>query len=326
MNTTFPKLVFGIYPGGAAGADSGIVDGTPGDSGKIEGCLAELQGNARPFVVRCYESPKGPPTPLNFEQYLHSGRLLDLVILYQSTSGDVAEFVRRACELTRRHAEHLYSVQITEEANFTQGPDVVDGPYPNVKEALVEGVVSVKEMLNQAGHSDVRVGFNSTPTFGPAASFWAELQRIGGNDFSSSVDYVGLDFFPDVFRRTASDGEPGDLRRSALAVLECMRNDWMPAAGIGPDIPIHIAEHGWPTAPDRNVDRQAEVIEAIVRLVHENRERLNIARYTLFDLRDAESSSPALADNIFYHFGITREDYSPKLSYYTFKKLVSELG
>jgi hypothetical protein len=105
-----------------------------------------------------------------------------------------------------------------------------------------------------------------------------------------------------------------------------MRNDWMPSAGLGPDVPIHIAEHGWPTAPDRSERRQAEVIETIVRMVYENRERLNIARYTLFDLRDAESYSPELADNIFFHFGVSREDYGPKPAYYVFKKLVRELG
>lgn len=320
------QFIFGIYPGGEAGADTGIVNGSPGDPFHIERCLAELQGDANPFVIRCYENPRTPPAPLHYEQYLHGGRLLDLVILYQSKEGDVAEFVRRACDTTERHLNHLYSVQIAEEANFTDGPEVIDGPYPNVKEALVEGVIRVKEMLRRVGHDEVRVGFNSTPTFGPSSGFWAELRRLGSDAFSHSVDYVGLDFFPDVFRRLPPDGEPGDLWRSALAVLELMRNEWMPAAGIGPAVPIHVAEHGWPTAPDRSEQRQAEVIEAIVRLVYEHRARLNIARYTLFDLRDAESSAPDLADNIFYHFGITREDYSPKIAYHTFKKLVRELG
>ena len=113
----------------------------------------------------------------------------------------------------------LYSVQITEAASFSNGRNVIDGPYP--------------------GRPEVKVGFNTTPTFGPSADFWT---RIGadGEPFVEALDYVGLDFFPDAH------------------------------------VPIHIAEHGRPTSAGRTPDRQAEVIERVVRTVHANRGRLNI--------------------------------------------------
>ena len=333
-STPYALFVFGIYPGGDAGSDSGLVSGPPGNPLEIERCLAELQGESRPFVLRAYErfsdrdNPSRWPTqtPRNYERYLHSGRLLDLVIMYQSESGDIQRYVDFACEVSLRLADRLYSVQVTEEASFTDGPDAIDGPYPGVQEALVQGVIAVKDVLRRAGHSNIRVGFNSTPTFGEKSAFWANIGSRGGREFLGSVDYVGLDFFPDVFRPAAPDGQPGDIRDSVVLVLETMRNQWLPACGIRPLIPIDVAEHGWPTGPARSYERQARAIETVIRTVWELRERLNIARYTLFDLRDADSSTPEVMDDIFHHFGITRDDYVPKPAYQVFRQLIGELG
>jgi hypothetical protein len=327
-----PTFVFGIYPGGDAGSNDGIVTGFPDDPVQICRCLDDLQGGSHPFIVRSYErfSDREHPSrwpvqqPAHYEQYLENGRMLDLVLLFQSIRGDVAGYLQFAVELVKRHASKLYSVQVTEEASSANGPDVIDGPYPNVLNALVEGVKEVKHGLRQIGRHDVRVGFNATPTFGPDSSFWSKIGKLGGGDFLKSLDYVGLDFFPDVFRRLAPDGEPGDLERSARGVLQTMRNEWLPAAGIGPSVPIHIAEHGWPTAPARSEERQAEVIEKIIRLLWAERKRLNIARYTLFDLRDA--TAPGRENDLFRHFGITRGDYSAKAAYATFRSLIREYG
>jgi hypothetical protein len=172
----------------------------------------------------------------------------------------------------------------------------------------------------------VKVGFNSTPTFGAGAEFWADLGHLGGHAFRSALDYVGLDFFPDVFRPVAPDGEPGDLRQSVTTVIETMRREWLPAAGISADVPIHIAENGWPTGPTRSYERQAEVLETVIRTVYAQRERLNIERYTLFSLRDTDSSRPELAGDIFYHFGLTRDDYTPKPAFHVYRSLIAEMG
>jgi len=325
-------LVFGIYAGGQAGGDTGLLAGPTEDPGQIERALSQLQGSSSPFIVRAYEhydentgtNKPACQAPYNFSQYLHGGRRLDLVLLFQSKRGDVAGFCEFVRGMVRRHAEHLYSIQITEEANFTDGPDCIDGPYPNVLDALVQGVITAKrEAMNV--NPAIKVGFNSTPTFGPSAEFWAKLAAIGGEDFRNSVDYVGLDFFPDVFRPVAPDGEAGDLRSSVIGVLELLRSQWLPAAGIPDSVRIHIAEHGWPTGPTRSEQRQADVIETTIRAVWDLRERLKIERYTIFGLRDVDSQ-PESADDIFKHFGIMHADYTSKPAFERYRRLVAEFG
>jgi hypothetical protein len=69
-------------------------------------------------------------------------------------------------------------------------------------------------------------------------------------------------------------------------------------------------------------DRQAEVLDAVIRTVHKLRHELNISHYMLFGLRDADSS-PA---DLFHQFGILRDDYTPKPAYHAFRQLVRELG
>jgi hypothetical protein len=327
--SNFSPLVFGIYPGGFAGSDGGEIIGPPDDPAQIETALRLLQGEVRPFVIRAYErySDADTPsswlqrTPDSYEQYVHSGRQLDLVVMFQSARGDVPGYLEFVRSLIRQHSQRLYSIQITEEANFTDGPTAIDGPWPNVLQALVQGVIAAKAELLKLG-CQARVGFNSTPTFGPAAEFWRNLDALGSQPFLDALDYVGLDFFPDVFRSVAPDGEPGDLAGATLCVLETMRNAWLVSAGIPPTLPIHITEHGWATDPARTPERQNEVIERVIRIVHEMRQRLNIARYTMFDLRDADSAVP----NIFYQFGLMRDDYTPKPAFQTYADLIAELG
>ncbi len=137
-----------------------------------------------------------------------------------------------------------------------------------------------------------------------------------------ALDYVGLDFFPDVFRPVAPDGQPGDLRQMVVVVLRALRESWMPAAGIPASVPIHIAENGWPTSPDRSYDRQAAALKTIIRTIHDYRGNYRVTRYQLFDLRDADSSNP----DIFYQFGILRDDYTPKPVFEVYRRLIAELG
>lgn len=328
------RLVFGIYPGGEAGSDQGMAIGPPDAALRITDCLDRLQGESRPFVVRAYErysDPKNPSrwpaqAPENYEQYWRPDRPLDLVVLFQSARGDVAGYLAFVRDIIQRHGERLYTLQITEEANFTGAPDALDGYYPEVRRALVEGVIAARGELNRLGLGTVKVGFNATPTFGPGAEFWADVGRLGGDLFRAALDFVGLDFFPDVFRPVAPDGEPGDLPQSVTGVLETMRREWLPSAGIPAEVPIHITENGWPTGPTRSCERQAEILETIVRTIHGVSRRLNIERYTLFSLRDTDSTRPEVAGDIFYHFGVTRDDYSPKPAFETYRRVIAELG
>jgi hypothetical protein len=328
------QLIFGIYPGGPVGAETGLLQGLPDDPPRIHNLLDELQGPTRPFVVRCYDSFQDPGSPLaaiasaphNYSQYAREDRPLDLVLQFRSAAGDVPGYLDFVRSIIEQHHNLLYSVQITEEPNFTNGPNVIDGSYPNVQRAVVEGVVAAKTALLALRASHVKVGFNATPTFGPAEAFWSSLKSIASPAFFESLDYVGLDFFPDVFRPVAPAGTPGDLISSVRGILETMRNVWLPAAGIVSHTPIHITEHGWPTGPNRSPLQQAQTLETVIRTIDALRTRLKIDRYTLFDLRDVIHSDPTGQSHLFNFFGITETDYRPKAAYAIVRDLIGELG
>lgn len=323
------SLTFGIYPGGPSGTEAGITTGPDDDPTQIERALALLQGNdGRRFIVRGYEPFRDSPTdrsiarrtPVAMEQYIHSGRRLDLVAQYQSVSGNVEGYLAFVGDQIRRYGPYATTLQVTEEANVVG--QLMDGDFPNVREALVRGVIAAKAAAREYGYTGLRIGFNATPSFAPHDDFWASIGMLGGATFLAAVDYVGLDFFPDVFRPVAPDGEPGDLRQMVVAVLRVMREQWLPAAGIAASVPIHITENGWPTGPGRSERRQAEVVEIIVRTIATHADEFNIAQYTHFDLRDADSDNP----DLFHQFGLLRHDYSPKPAFDTYRHLIADLG
>jgi hypothetical protein len=326
-----PRLVFGIYPGSATGSDNPhVLVGRPDDPSRIQAALGELQGDGRPFLVRVYipyhdtPSARGvtTPTPIDVEQYARDGRRLDVVLQFQSGNGDVdgyVDFVRRQ---VRRLGPIAAGVQVTEEANFTDGPPVIDGTFPNVREALVRGMQAAKDEARRQGFDHIKVGFNAAPSFDPANDFWRAIGELGQRAFVEALDYVGLDFFPDVFRPAAPDGQPGDLRRMVVSILRTMRESWMPAAGIPSSVPIQVAENGWPTGPERTDQRQAAALETIIRTIHDYRGNYHVTHYRLFDLRDADSSNP----DFFYRFGILRDDYTPKPAFEVYRRLIAELG
>src|SRR5262249_22148737 len=178
----------------------------------------------------------------------------------------------------------------------------MDGSFPDVREALVHRVLAAREEARRLGHDHLKVGFNAVPSFAPDDDFWRDIGARGGRRFVEALGYVGLDFFPDVFRPV----EPDDLRRVGVLVPQALRESWMPAAGIPASVPIHVTEHGWPTGPDRSDERQAAVLETVIRTVHDYRGNFHVTRYQLFDLRDADSSSA-----VALRFGVMRDDYTP---------------
>src|SRR5262249_25520009 len=127
---------------------------------------------------------------------------------------------------------------------------------------------------------------------------------------------------PGVFRPVAPDGQPGDLGQMVVILLQAMRQSWLPAAGIPASVPVHVAENGWPTSPDWTYAQQAAALETIIRTVHDYRGNYHVTHYRLFDLRDADSSNP----DIFYQFGILRDDYTPKPAFDVYRRLIAELG
>lgn len=321
------RLVFGIYAGGIAGTDSGIATGPEDDPALINQALDRLQGESEHFLVRAYVqfSGKGGAatdirTPAFMSEYARNGRKLDLVLCYRDALGDTESWIEFILEEIRRFGPALGKIQITEEPNLYEFPG--DGEFfPQVMEALKEGVCQAKQETKRLG-LPVLVGFNSVPCFDPNDRFWTSLRRLIQPTLLDALDFVGLDFFPDVFRRLPSDGSPGDLETSVTAVLQHFRKVVLRTAGVPDSIPLHITENGWPTGPERVEERQAKVVETVVHAIDRLRKELNITHYEHFALRDAASSQ----DNWFYRFGLLHDDYTPKPAFDTYRRLVEELG
>ncbi|MFC8914990.1 hypothetical protein ACFT5C_04395 [Streptomyces sp. NPDC057116] len=314
-------LTFGIYPGGLLGDDKGIVHPVrPDVPDRIAAALDALQGDAAPLTVRAYHSfaatvlPE-PPTPADPCTYLERGRKLDLVLSYREPTGRLGEWLEFVRAAVRTHGPHLASVQICEEPNADL--PALDGSTPNVLNALVQGVIAAKQEARTLGHP-LAVGFNAVPTFDPADTFWSDLSAVADARFLDSLDYVGLDFFPDVFRPL-----PGDqLAEAVTAVLTDFRRTDLPTAGIPDTVPVRVCENGWPTGPGRPEQRQAATLETVVRTVAALAAGLTIDAYSFFSLRDADSG----ADGLFHHFGLLRDDYTPKPAFATYRRLIHELG
>ena len=168
-------FLFGIYPGGAAGNYAGgLAAGVPDDPASVQKALAALQGpDTRPFLVRCYagfSDAAGPAqtdiaSPLGGEQYAANGRMLDLVLQYRSTSGNVAGYAAFVRDAVARYGATTRTVQITEEPNVA-GNAVLDGNYPDVRGAIVAGVQAARLEARRLGFTQLRIGTNTTPLFG----------------------------------------------------------------------------------------------------------------------------------------------------------------
>ena len=313
-------LRFGVYPGGLSGLlDGGVTPGPAEQPDRIRAALDDLHGDL-PFLVRGYlhhrdAAPgvvQAPPEP---EQYAGGPRRLDLVLCFREPGTDLTGWLAFIREQLHRLGPVLAKVQIAEEPS-NPGPGG-DGALPAVRQAVVEGVVAARREADRLG-LDVQVGCNATPTFDPAQEFWTDLGRRGGARFAGALDYVGLDFFPDVFRPVPA----AELGETVAGVLAHFRERCLPAAGIAGSVPIHVTEHGWPTGPDRSPARQAEVLETVVRAVAERAEPLHITTYEHFSLRDADSSQP----DPMCRFGLLDSDYRPKPAFDLYRKLIAELS
>lgn len=315
-------FTFGIYPSAVSGDDQLVLPPVrPDDPDRITAALAQLQGSAPDFLVRAYRSYAQTValdttvTPVSPSQYARDGRRLDLVLCFREPTGALDGWLDFVRDAVRTGGPQLAVVQVCEEPNVDR--PALDGSRPNVREALVRGVVAAKEAALACGRGDLRVGFNAVPTVDPADTFWPEIGRLADERFHASLDYVGFDFFPDVFRPIAADR----LGAVVTAVIGEFRRVSLPKAGIGAAVPIRICENGWPTGPDRSEQRQAQVVETLVRTLAGLREELNITGYSCFGLRDANSAGTSLFDR----FGLLRDDYSPKPAFEVYQRLISEL-
>jgi hypothetical protein len=151
----------------------------------------------------------------------------------------------------------------------------------------------------------------------PDSAFFTDLTRAGGEQFIADLDYIGLDFFPDVFRPIA----PASLASVVQGLLEAHRRDNLAPAGLG-HLPLVITEHGWPTGPGRTAERQAEVLRTVIDAISRTAEALSITGYIHHTLRDARSAGSGLLRQ----FGLMTDDYTPKPAFHVYRDLIDALS
>jgi hypothetical protein len=316
-----PGLTYGIYPG-MTGNELVNTGPVPDDPDRTEEALGRLQDGGRPSFVRSYVIYRGAgqtsnQTPADPVRYARAGWCLDYVICYRPADGDLADWTAFVRDVVRRYRPHLDALQVTEEPNNPRAAAGGDGSSPNVRQAVIDGVIAAKDEARRQGYG-LKVGFAATPSFHPADDFWPDLAARSNPAFAEALDYVGLDFYPDVFRPVPAD----QLRAAVEGVLTHFRRVNLAAGGIPAAVPVRVTENGWPTGPGRPPERQAEVLETVVRTVHDLRAALNVTHYEFFLLRDGDSTRPELG----YQFGLLRHDYPPKPAFETYRRLIAELG
>jgi hypothetical protein len=318
-------MIFGIYPGSVAGTETDLAKGKPDVPPLILKALSELQNSKKSLIVRGYihylgQGKLANEAPENIEQYIADNRKLDLVLCYRADKFNEEDWKDSIKKVIERYGDKLYSLQITEEPNLKVA-FAGDGSFENIEKALLSGVLTAKAELERLQLS-TKIGFNVVPSFNPSDNFW---NIIGSNEFEAfrkALDFVGLDFFPDVFRAVAPDGQPNDLKQSVINVLRYFRNTNLQTGNIPFSVPIHITENGWATGNERTYERQAFVIEKIIRTINEIKIELNITQYELFGLRDVDTANQSM----FCQFGLLKDDYSAKPAFDTYCKLINELS
>ncbi|MBO0962610.1 hypothetical protein J1P26_23215 [Neobacillus sp. MM2021_6] len=324
-------LTFGIYPLSVAGTPFGLAQGEEDNFKKIQMALQDLKGDAKHLFSRTYliYTKKWETKMLSrADQYLHAGLLGDLTVGcgdwtdQQETGIELHSWLEFIRNVIHKYGSHLSSLQITNEPNLS----FMEGSKPYIMQALVEGVITAKQEARKL-NLPLKIGFGSVPeSQASVPDFWDNLAKMGDRLFFDSVDFVGHNFYVDVFDEQPID--LGDIPTCVERTLRNLREIHLSSAGIPVSVPIRVTENGWPTGKnpmtnrERSYENQSEVLEMIIRTIYHLRKELNISHYELFGLRDADSTK----EDLFHQYGILRDDYNPKPAYYTVKKLIQELG
>jgi hypothetical protein len=324
-------IAFGIYPGGGAGTVGPSGRTVPEDPAARLEALDRLRGD-RPFVLHLYDAYTQPadaeavPGWLAAEiaSYTAAGFRVELVLRYRPTAagGDVGGFVDFVRSRVRQLAGRgVTSLQVTNEVNVAGAPDAADGAYAGAADALVHGVIAAKDEARRAGR--LKVGFNWAYQRGRAeTALFSHLGAAGGRRFTRAVDWVGVDAYPGTWGPKLA---PGDLaagvRAATIDAMRTLRRSLLPRAGLS-RAALHFSESGYPTGPQRTEAMQQTVLRTVVGAIADSRSRYGVTDYCWFDLRDADSAGPSFESR----YGITRDDYSPKAAFATYRDLIAQLG
>ena len=328
-------VVFGIYPGGAAGTVGPSGPLAPEDPVKRLAALEQLKPANAPFVLHLYAAYSGSSgysaaaqVGADIRSYTAHGFQVELVLCYRpadlNASLDVpgfVNFVRRTIDQLGSNRGFV-SLQVTNEANVGGAPNASDGYYPGAEDAMIQGVIAAKDERSLDHFGQLKIGFNwAYAADSSEKAFWSYLAGHGGKPFLGSLDWVGIDAYPGTWGPPLPTGLAlGDaVRHATVRELSALRQTYMRLAGIPVSVPIHISESGYPTGPGRSYGTQAGFLQAAVRAVVDSRATYNVSDYRWFDLRDADSSSTSFEDQ----YGLLTDSYAPKPAFAVYKRLVA---
>ncbi|HET6866074.1 MAG TPA: hypothetical protein VFH80_09130 [Solirubrobacteraceae bacterium] len=332
-----PRLVFGVYPGGAAGTVGPSGPVAPENPALRMAALEQLRPPRRPFVLHVYASYTGADGSSAVQQvgqevaeYGKAGFQTELVAAYRPSDGgspaDVAGFVEFVRDAVRSLGPMpgFVSLQVTNEANQGGSPNTSDGYYAGAKDALIDGVIAAKDVIRAQRFRHVKVGFNwAYATDAGERAFWHYLGHHGGRSFVSDLDWVGLDAYPGTWGPALGKRGPAAETTSFIdGALHALRVTYMPLAGIPHAVSLQVSETGFPTGPGRTDEMQVTVMKAAVETVYRARGKYNITGLRWFDLRDADSSSESFESQ----YGLMRDDYTPKPAFGAYRSLVARLS
>ena len=333
--STTKRLLFGIFPGGAAGVIAGPrPPAKPENQAKIDNALTALRGG-RPFVVHEFTEFSGDAvkdaTAIHAalaatDMYAARGLLIEWVLRYRpSAAPNVAGYAAFVRDFVTRVGTRptTRAIQITNEVNNSLSPDASDGAYSGARDAIIQGVIAAKDRARTLGLGSLQIGFNWFYRLDPSTeqSFWTYLSQQGGTRFAQALDWVGLDAYPGTFFPPA--GAEVNARDAIINALSVLRGCYMDAAGLPSRVTIHVSENGWPTAPPaRSYASQEQILRDMVGTVNEFRANYNVTDYRWFDLRDSNSADPRFEQQ----YGITRDDYTPKPAFGAYRELIGRFG
>jgi len=329
-------VVFGIYPGGAAGTTGPNGPVAPEDPTLRLAALEQLRAPGAPFVLHIYAGYTGAEgwtaaqqVGAELAQYTAAGFEVEVVLTYRPADGgspqDVAgfeDFIRQTLASFGPNPGFV-SLQVTNEPNASGAPNASDGWAGGAKDALVGGVIAAKAAIRAHRYNQVAVGFNwAAAGDADEQAFWSYLARRGGAAFVHALDWVGVDVYPGTWGAALSGSLTSGTRAAIVSTLSELRRVYLPDAGIPASVPLHISESGYPTGPGRTPAMQVQAMQAAVGAVVTARAAYNITDYRWFDLRDALSSSGDFQSQ----YGLMTDTYTPKPAFFEYRDLVARYG
>lgn len=324
-----PRLRFGVGPrlSGDVGASQSL-PAVPEDKRKRDRRLLQLQGNRHLSVRlnRLFQADGGAGIRRFKRMAKHYSSLgidVTLQVRYHpapAQNGDIGAWLDYVRRVVRAFGpiEHVTALQITNEANLTISPNTSDGAYENAVEALARGIPAAKQEARRRAYEQLTFGFNFAWGFTGGADFWREVGEAGGARLRRATDWVGVDAYPGYYI-PSTYSNPGDALLEAVAqVRECM----MPLAGFGPRVPLNVDEVGYPTGPGRSESEQERALNGFMRTLSRYRGAYNLREAFWFGLRDNDSAGPTPQS----HYGLLRDDYSPKPAFGAYRRIIRELG